>query len=98
MTDSGLALYDRLVADAALRFLTDEGLEHQRRFAACEIDAEDRGFTPIPEDLAACDRLRQLGILKLTFVDGEMCFDLTPAARTADRLRRLTETAQASMN
>lgn len=65
---------------------------------ACELDNADRGFTPAPEYLPAADRLVQLGILKLTFVDGEMCFDLSPAARTADRLRRLTETAQASMN
>jgi hypothetical protein len=65
---------------------------------ACELDNADRGFTPAPEYLPAADKLVQLGVLKLTFVGGEMCFDLSPAARTADRLHRLTETAQASVN
>jgi hypothetical protein len=65
---------------------------------ACEIDNTDRAFEPLAEDLPVCERLRELGILQRRMVDEGVAYDLTPAARTADRLSRLTETARASVN
>lgn len=81
--------------------LTIEDLtaDERRMFVlAHELDNADRAFEPLAEDLPACERLRGLGILQRTMVDGCAAYDLSPAARTADRLQRLTETAQASTN
>lgn len=66
---------------------------------ACEIDNADRAFEPLPEDLQTCERLRERGLLRRTMIDaGSVAYDLSATARTADRLSRLTETAQASVN
>lgn len=65
---------------------------------SCEFDNADRAFEPIAEDLPTCERLRDRGILQRRMVGSCVAYDLTPAARTSDRLARLAETARAWVN
>ena len=65
---------------------------------ACELDAQDRAFSPRPEYLPECERLRQLGWLRVTSTEDALIFDLTDEARVADRSSRLMETAAEATN
>ena len=65
---------------------------------ACELDAQDRVFSPRPEFIPACERLRQLGWLRATSTTEALIFDLTDEARVADRSSRLMETAAEATN
>jgi hypothetical protein len=66
---------------------------------ACELDAADAAFFPAPEDLRAADDLMRRGLLVIRrTANDDVAFELSPRMRTADRLHRLREGAEASTN